>query len=257
MITSQEDFSKAKSRDLIVCECVECKSQFTEQKHYVQSYLKNGRGKFCSKECSVKSMKRKSPPMRYKCSNCEIQIFVWQGTINKAKRDGYSGERFFCGSSCAAKYNNTHKTTGNRRSKLEGWLEIKLKELYPNLEIHFNRKDTINSELDIFIPSLSFAVELNGIFHVEPIYGEEKLKQIKNNDDRKFQACIEKKIELCIIDTSKQKYFKESTCEPYLDIIINLINKKLAGVAEVESAFSIPSTAKNLEDSPDYTPVSC
>ena len=79
---------------------------------------------------------------------------------------------------------------------------------YPNLEIHYNRKDAINSELDIYIPELELAFELNGIFHYEPIYGAEKLQQIQNNDDRKFQACLEKGISLCIIDTSSLKYFK-------------------------------------------------
>ena len=36
------------------------------------------------------------------------------------------------------------------RSKLEKWLEEQLIKMYPNLEIHFNRKDAINSELDIY-----------------------------------------------------------------------------------------------------------
>jgi hypothetical protein len=99
--------------------------------------------------------------------------------------------------------------------------------LYPNLEFHFNRKDAINSELDIYIPTLKLAFELNGIFHYEPIYGSEKLDQIKNNDSRKYQACIEKNIELCIIDSSGLKYFKPEKCQKYLDIITNIINTKL------------------------------
>ena len=80
--------------------------------------------------------------------------------------------------SCAATYNNKNKTHGTRRSKLECFIEKKLSELYPDLTIHYNQKDTINSELDIYIPSFKLAFELNGIFHYEPIYGEEKLNQI-------------------------------------------------------------------------------
>jgi hypothetical protein len=132
----------------------------------------------------------------------------------------------FCSRSCSATYNNLHKTKGNRRSKLEIWLEEKLPSLYPNLQFKFNSKEEINSELDIYIPSLKLAFELNGIYHYEPIHGVDKFNQIQNNDNRKFQACIEKGIDLCIIDTSSLNYFKEQNANKYLDIITNIINKK-------------------------------
>ena len=126
--------------------------------------------------------------------------------------------------SCAGTYNNTHKTHGTRRSKLEVWIEEQLTKLYPNLEIHFNQKDTINSELDIYIPSMKIAFELNGIFHYEPIFGEDQLNKIQNNDHRKFAACHEAGISLCVIDTSGQKYFKPKSSQRYLDIITGIIN---------------------------------
>ena len=146
------------------------------------------------------------------------------------KKEFYSRpleDRKFCSQKCSCTHQNLNKKYGVRRSKLEFWLEEKLNLEYPNLEILFNNKDTINSELDIYIPNLKLAFELNGIFHYEPIYGEDKLKQILNNDDRKFQACLEKGIELCIIDTSKLNYFKIDNCFKYFDIIKNIIDKKL------------------------------
>ena len=81
--------------------------------------------------------------------------------------------------------------------------------------------------MDIYIPSLNLAFELNGIFHYEPIYGKDKLDQITNNDNRKFQACLERKIELVIIDSSSLNYFKPGKAKKYLDIIINIINLKI------------------------------
>ena len=143
------------------------------------------------------------------------------------KHEISQSSNLFCSSSCAATWNNVHKSHGIRRSKLEEWIEKQLTTLYPNLDIHYNKTDTINAELDIYIPSLKLAFELNGIFHYEEIHG--KLSKIQKNDNRKFQKCIASKISLCIIDTSHQKRFTELSSKPFLDIITNIISKKLGG----------------------------
>jgi hypothetical protein len=165
------------------------------------------------------------------CTQCNILIgydkFLEKSADKRTHLKQGKSYNYFCTHSCAATYNNTHKTKGNRKSKLEFYLEKELPLIYPNLEFNFNRKDTINSELDIYIPNMKLAFELNGLFHYEPIFGESKLEQIQNNDKRKFQACLERGIELCIIDSSQLKYFKESNAKPYLDIIVNIIKQKL------------------------------
>lgn len=61
----------------------------------------------------------------------------------------------------------------------------------------------------------------------EPIFGQDKLSKIQNNDQRKFQACLEHNIELCIIDVSAFKNFNTTKANNYLDIITNLISMKL------------------------------
>jgi hypothetical protein len=217
---TEEKLILAKSNDLLPCECYFCHKTYYQCKHEIQAVLNpnhNKKGKYCSKKCQSLSQITK---VKVVCKNCNSEFEKY---YNKAKKSS----NHFCSQSCAATYNNKHKTNGYRRSKLEKYLELELIKLYPDLEFHFNRKDTINSELDIYIPRLKLAFELNGIFHYEPIYGKECLNQIQNNDQRKFQACIEHGIELCIIDSSQQKYFKTQTSEKYLNIIKNIINNKL------------------------------
>lgn len=85
-------------------------------------------------------------------------------------------------------------------------------------------RTAVNAELDIYFPDLRLAFELNGPLHYEPIYGPEKLSSIQTNDTRKFQACLEHGIELCILDTSHMGYFKEAKARVFLTMIIKVIS---------------------------------
>lgn len=212
----------------LVCDCCQEDFSCSANRWASSRYLKQKFNKkfFCSKQCRLKGLNI-NEPKEVKCKNCQ-KIFLKK--VCEIKKTS----NHFCSRSCSATFNNKNKTHGTRRSKLEKYLEDKLIETFPELELHFNRKDAINSELDIFIPSLKLAFELNGIFHYEPIYGQEKLSQIQNNDCRKFQACLEKQIELCIIDTSSLSYFKESSAKKFLDIITSLVNQKLSKADCVE-----------------------
>ena len=211
------EFESVKSTDKLPCQCYYCNKPFYVMKKNIKYELnqKRERIKYCSTSCVNKSQQNKSTVI---CSNCSKEILKIPSIIKQSK----SGNHFCC-KSCAATYNNKHKKYGTRRSKLEKWLEEKLTKQYPNLEFHFNRKDTIDSELDIYIPSMKLAFELNGIFHYEPIYGKNKLNQIQKNDNNKFQQCQKHSISLCTIDTSGQKYFKEKTSKKYLNIITTII----------------------------------
>jgi hypothetical protein len=218
---TEKEFDSAKSTDKLPCQCLECNNVFYKEKRVIKrTFTKYDRntGDFCSKRCANLA---KGNSQIVLCTNCSCEF-----RLKNSSAKGSKSGNHFCSQSCAATYNNTHKIKGCRRSKLEKWLEVKLKTLYPNIEILFNNKTVINSELDIYIPSFKLAFELNGIFHYEPIYGQEKLSSIQNNDKRKFQVCLEHNIELCIIDTSQQKYFKEQNSEKYLNIITNIINTR-------------------------------
>lgn len=210
------------NKSTIKIKCSFCDNEYERYNSWYKAKLKSKPNKkwYCSGECQSKDKFNK---IDVNCKNCNKSFLKLPNEIKKSPNH-------FCSKSCSATYNNKNKTHGTRRSKLEKWLEEQLTILYPKLEIHYNRKDAINSELDIYIPSLKLAVELNGIFHYEPIYGKDKLKQIANNDNRKFQACLENNIELCIIDSSKLSYFKPANAKKYLDIILKVLNKKMVRV---------------------------
>ena len=225
---TQEQFNVAKSEDRLPCQCLKCEKIFYKSKHDINSVLNNcsgGRYKlnYCSNKCKFYAQITKQ---KINCRQCGKEFEKIPAEIKRSTNH-------FCSRSCSATYNNTHKTIGNRRSKLEIYLEQKLTKLYPDQKILFNDKTAINSELDIHFVDLKLAFELNGIFHYEPIFSQNKLDKIQNNDNRKYQACIEKDIALCIIDVSSLTYFKESNSKKYLDIIINIINVKLCSLGDL------------------------
>lgn len=77
----------------------------------------------------------------------------------------------------------------------------------------------MNFELDFYFPELRFAIELNGIVHYEPIYGQDKFERIQNNDKQKMLRCLELGIELMVINVSDQGRFTIQSSQRYLDII--------------------------------------
>jgi len=216
-----ENVLHLKSTDPITLRCKLCNLDFNLEAGYVRTMI---RGKTRSKQyCCSRNCARIYKTLGVR--DYALQEIGCMGCLRMFKRK--ARRQKFCCQSCATTYTNTHKTYGIRRSKLEKYIEEQLTILYPDLEIFYNRKDAINSELDIYIPSFKLAIELNGIFHYEPIFSQEQLSKCQNNDQRKMQACIEHGIELCIIDTSSHTYVTNRTSQKYLDIITDLINYKL------------------------------
>lgn len=218
---SQEEYDSSKSTAKLPLECYHCGKTFQVEKRFIKSELKRriSSKKYCNKKCFALS---KITSVVKPCALCNKEVVRKLGEFKSSKNGNV-----FCSLSCAAKYNNTHKTKGTRRSKLEIWMESTLPPLYPNLIFKFNDKETINSELDIYIPSLNIAFELQGIFHFQPIYGVRKLAQIQANDYNKAQLCCVNGIDLVTIDVSAQKIFTAANSQKYLDIVCDQINIKL------------------------------
>jgi hypothetical protein len=256
---TDEEYLHASYADKLACECEQCGELFYATKRHIYNALKyfkyKDNNRFCSKTCfaafrhtqlSVKcevcgtefkrnpyrinankhqfcsqecKHKHQTTRITIKCDYCGANLTKFKSAVERT-------EHHFCNKSCQQKYANSHGT-GTSRSKLEIYLEEQLTRLYPELSIEYNQKNTINSELDIYIPSLKLAFELNGVFHYEPIFGAERLSKIQNNDQRKFQACLERGIELCNIDASSMSRFNENKARMFLQITTNIIETKM------------------------------
>ena len=194
----------------IVVNCDKCNKSLSR---YPSEINKTGKY-WCSYECRYPDNKRKI----VNCLKCNKEF-------SKLNAECIKFPNHFCSRSCSASYNNTHKSYGTRRSKLEQYLEEQIRLNYADLELVCNQKSVIESELDFYFPELRFAIELNGITHYEPIYGEDKFDKIKNNDKRKIIACYEKDIELAIVDSSACSYLNESAKNKYKNLVFELLEK--------------------------------
>ena len=226
-----------KSRELVPLECEHCHKPFRRMKKDVQSALKGKShctGDFCTRECGRQSqLNRKENP----CKQCGTPVI---------RRISQIVGNVFCSSHCSGLYGSQHKTKGSNRSRLEKWIQSRLEILYPKLEISYNDKEIIHAELDIYIPTLKIAIELNGIFHYEDVFGQ--LEKVQNNDKRKIAACAEKGIGLCVIDNSSMKYFKPERAQQFLQIIVNIINQKMAATVDIPSTLAINDTLISSEE---------
>ncbi len=219
------EFSVWKSLNQTHYKCDCCKKLKTKKEKSEKAIIKYKNCKNCTtifvskrgaKYCSLECIKENRKKYFYTCEHCKLE---YKSTEKVSK---------FCSNSCRSKklklHVYAHKAGGLSRSKIELYLENRLLADFPNINIIFNDKETIDSELDILIPDLKMAIEINGILHYEPIYGEDKLIRIQNKDKQKMINCYEKGIELIVIPLGKKGVTKKKMEEIY-DYISNLIQR--------------------------------
>lgn len=197
--------------------CHHCGGHFTKTTGRYNEAVKKGWNFFCSLECRNASYKKGEA---FQCAECSKTIFKTPAQVRKTKSN------VFCSKSCGAVYNNKHKNYGTRRSKLERYLERQLKSNFPALRFLCNEKQTIGAELDFYFPDLKLAVELNGILHFQPIYGDEKLERIKQIDRKKRKTCNRKGINLIIFDVSRENHLTQKIKARHWQNIKELVASK-------------------------------
>ena len=253
-----EELEKKRWDDLVPCECERCKKTFFVVPNKIKRAMRGtNNAKFCSRDCRNKSLRERATKM-VNCSQCgkpflsinsrikeHKNLFCSVDCANKFQTNPIEckceqcGKTYFtklskfirhkhhfCTKSCAGVHNIVYKKF-RKRSKLEEYIGVKLKQIYPNLYIEFNNRKMLKLELDIYIPSLKLAIELNGPTHYKPIHGMEILYKQQMNDARKFIKCLDLDIKIEIINVSNLKTALERDMKHYLDIVTHYINQRL------------------------------
>jgi len=179
-----------------IVDCQNCGKQTAKSNGRYNETVKNGWNFFCSIKCRYAYQEKGK---EFSCAWCSETILKTPAEIRKTKTN------IFCSKSCAARYNNRHKQTGTRRSKLECYLEQQLKLNLPKLNFLCNSKIPSGAELDFYFPELELAIEINGFLHFQPIYGFDKLKRIQEIDKEKVDKCCRAGVELYVIAKYRTK----------------------------------------------------
>jgi len=200
---TEHGFELAKSRDFLLLKCEFCDNLFKKSKNTIQKIIKGNKkwingGRYCSRSCHFNGMKNR---IYLNCGECDKPISITPGRIKKNVHGKY-----FCNRLCANKHNLKFRVgkNGIHRSRFESWLENKLNDLYPDINILYNDKEAIKSELDIYIPELKLAIEINGPWHYKKMsfVSQKHFNLVKRNDAIKKNCCRINNIDLKIMDVS-------------------------------------------------------
>jgi hypothetical protein len=225
-----KELSTYRARAPVPLECENCGITFYKPKCDVLTSLK-GNPQFALRFCSLKchhAKRVKDTHIEVACEQCGKLVIKQTSWLKKNKHN-------FCSRSCSAKFQNAHKTLGkSRKSKAETYLGDLIRADFKQLLVEENVRGMLPSglELDLYVPALKLAIELNGPLHFFPIYGKSKLQSIKDKDIQKAVEAQSIGCNLIIIDISRIKYWPETQAfldEEYKNKIKPLIKMMKAG----------------------------
>jgi very-short-patch-repair endonuclease len=116
-------------------------------------------------------------------SNLTDEELLYRRKISKDKWDKMTPDEKECLRVASAKAIREAAETG---SKIEKFLLLKLTQLNYRVDFHSkNLLPTQKLQVDLFLPDLGVAIEVDGPSHFEPVWGEEALAKTKHADQEK------------------------------------------------------------------------
>lgn len=175
--------------------CKNCKADVKPtpaQKWKIKNKLIDG--VFCSRACKTEASKKRHTA---NCAVCGKSVTRQLSQLKKSK----SGN-IFCSPECGTIWSNWQGPKFKSKSALEDQLGMALQKMFPEIEICLGDRSPLDSSVDIWIPSLKLAIEVNGPHHFGPIRNNlvAYLKTIKN-DLRKIRQAKKAGIKLYVLNT--------------------------------------------------------
>jgi len=211
---SHECFLKSnRSKKAIVLPCEYCEKLVWKYKSHMTSKV------FCNCDCA-NAYKIAAPPKTISQPCVYCRNIVTKKPSEFYQRYTKLPKNNFCSRECSGKYifeNNIgihdhSKSYYSKRSKLEIYIDSKIRNTFPFLDLEICNRQLMNGiELDFMIPSINLSIEINGIVHYKPIYGQDLLDKIQIRDEYKLDFCSQNDIHLIVVKTLVK--FTESTGE--------------------------------------------
>jgi very-short-patch-repair endonuclease len=135
----------------------------------------------------------------------------WQSLSEDEKQDRFN------------KANQAVRESSKTGSKLEKFLYKGL--LNNGYRVEQHKQNILNTKLhiDLFLPTISVAIEVDGPSHFEPVWGEEALKRAQAYDNKKTGILIGKGIKL--IRIKQKKDFSKARASLILENLLGAIQK--------------------------------
>jgi very-short-patch-repair endonuclease len=120
--------------------------------------------------------------------------------------------------------NDAVRLASKTGSKLEKYLLNKL--IKDSYKVDFHKEQTLSNtklQIDLFLPSMNIAIEVDGPSHFEPVWGDDSLKRNKKYDNKKEGLITGKGWHL--IRIKQKKDFSKSRADLIYIELISAINK--------------------------------